>query len=155
MLEKLELEIRKIGIIAKTYHSKMNDFNKNKTLDLFEREGGLLIAMKCLDEGVNIPCISHGMVLSSTTNPREFVQRRGRMLRKFPGKKIALIFDTFALPHESGENIGFLFQEILRAKELAEDSVNKIDSVLSLNSIIRRYDVRSIPELEEEVVDFD
>ena len=152
MLDKIEYNIRKIGIVPQIYHSKMNDFNKKKALQSFERNGGLLLAMKCLDEGVNIPCISHGMVLSSTTNPREFIQRRGRMLRKFPGKTISHIFDTFALPNKSGENIGFLFQEILRAKELAEDSENKMTSVIRLNSIIRSYGITSIPELEAEVV---
>ena len=70
MLLNAEEKIRELGIVPSIYHSKMNQFSRSKTLSNFERDGGLLLAIRCLDEGVNIPCISHGMVLSSTTNPK-------------------------------------------------------------------------------------
>ena len=60
-----------------------------------------MLAMKCLDEGVNIPNITHGIVLSSSTIEREFIQRRGRMLRKAEGKELAHIYDVICLPHSS------------------------------------------------------
>lgn len=45
-----------------------------------------LVAIKCLDEGVNIPGIRTAFILASSTNPREYIQRRGRILRLAPGK---------------------------------------------------------------------
>lgn len=151
MLLQVETRIREMKIVPMEYTSKMNPYSRSQTLSSFERDGGLLIAMKCLDEGVNIPCISHGMVLSSSTNPREFIQRRGRMLRKSPGKEIAHIFDAFALPNKKAENTGFLLSEILRAKELAEESENKITSLIGINLLIREYEVTNVLELEMEI----
>lgn len=52
----------------------------------------VLIAIRCLDEGVNIPSIRKAFILASSTNPKEYIQRRGRVLRKCPGKKYADIY---------------------------------------------------------------
>lgn len=72
---------------------------------LLERfgEGSIqvLTAMKVLDEGVNIPQTSVAYLLASTTGEREWVQRRGRVLRLFPGKKSAVIHDFMVVPPES------------------------------------------------------
>lgn len=57
-----------------------------------------LVAIKCLDEGVNIPSIKTAFILASSTNPKEYIQRRGRVLRKFPGKEFAVIYDFITLP---------------------------------------------------------
>ena len=57
-----------------------------------------LVAIKCLDEGVNIPSIKTAFILASSTNPKEYIQRRGRVLRKFPGKESAVIYDFVTLP---------------------------------------------------------
>ena len=73
------------------------------------------------------------------------------MLRRFPGKEIAHVFDTFALPNISAENTGFLLSEILRAKELAEDCENRITAVGTINQLIRQHDVVNVPDLEVEV----
>jgi hypothetical protein len=74
------------------------------------------------------------------------------MLRKSPGKDIAHIFDAFALPNETAENTGFLLSELLRAKELAEDSENRITNVIDINILIRKHGVVSEPALETEIV---
>jgi len=79
------------------YHSK-NVQERDQRLDIFRRDGGIMLAMKCLDEGINIPNITHGIVLSSSTMEREFIQRRGRMLRNRSGKEIAHIYDVVCLP---------------------------------------------------------
>ncbi|MGL5436956.1 MAG: DEAD/DEAH box helicase family protein [Lachnospiraceae bacterium] len=57
-----------------------------------------LVAIRCLDEGVNIPSIKTAFILASSTNPKEYIQRRGRVLRKFPGKEVAEIYDFITLP---------------------------------------------------------
>jgi superfamily II DNA or RNA helicase len=57
-----------------------------------------LVAIRCLDEGINIPSIKSALILSSNDSLREFVQRRGRILRKYKGKKDAKIFDVIVLP---------------------------------------------------------
>lgn len=57
-----------------------------------------LIAIRCLDEGVNIPSIKTAFILASSTNPKEYIQRRGRVLRKYEGKTHAVIYDFITLP---------------------------------------------------------
>ncbi len=61
----------------------------------------ILLSMKCLDEGVDIPRAEHAIFCSSTGNPRQFVQRRGRVLRKSKGKTKAIIWDLVIMPPES------------------------------------------------------
>lgn len=63
----------------------------------------ILLSMKCLDEGVDIPRAEHAIFCSSTGNPRQFVQRRGRVLRKCKGKDKATIWDLIVLPCEVSE----------------------------------------------------
>ena len=58
-----------------------------------------LISMKVLDEGVDVPACRTAIITASTRNPRQFVQRRGRVLRKSPGKEKAVIYDFVTLPH--------------------------------------------------------
>jgi len=57
-----------------------------------------LVAIHCLDEGVDIPPIRQAVILASTGNPRQFIQRRGRVLRPHPGKTEATIFDMIVIP---------------------------------------------------------
>ena len=71
-----------------------------------------LVAIKCLDEGVNIPSIKTAFILASSTNPKEYIQRRGRVLRKFPGKNMAEIYDFITLPFPP-EDVGLVKPEIV------------------------------------------
>jgi superfamily II DNA or RNA helicase len=62
-----------------------------------------LVAIRCLDEGVNIPGIKTAFILASSTNPKEYIQRRGRVLRKAPNKLFAKIYDFITLPRNIEE----------------------------------------------------
>ena len=85
-----------------------------------------LIAIRCLDEGVNIPQIKTAFILASTTNPKEYIQRRGRVLRKYPGKQFAVIYDFVTLPRKI-ENVWNLTEEELKGeKTLARNEINRI-----------------------------
>lgn len=88
-----------------------------------------LVAMKCLDEGVDIPDVRTGIVMASTQNPRQFVQRRGRLLRKAPGKSRATIYDMLVMPpamnQSSKSELTLVGNELSRAYELAQSSDNR------------------------------
>ncbi len=72
---------------------------RNELLSLFKHESiDALVAMKVLDEGIDVPSCQTAYILASTKNPRQYVQRRGRVLRKFPGKTHATIYDFVILP---------------------------------------------------------
>jgi superfamily II DNA or RNA helicase len=57
-----------------------------------------LVAIRCLDEGVDIPETRRAFILASSTNPKQFIQRRGRVLRRAPGKELAEIHDFLVVP---------------------------------------------------------
>ena len=85
-----------------------------------------LIAIKCLDEGVNIPSIKTAFILASTTNPKEYIQRRGRVLRKFPGKEFAVIYDFITLPRPLEDVVSLTKEEIRYDKTLVKNELNRI-----------------------------
>jgi superfamily II DNA or RNA helicase len=77
----------------------------------------VLVAMRCLDEGVDIPNARIGYLLASSSNPRQFIQRRGRLLRRADGKEHAEILDYITVP-AAGAPINFDVERRLLAREL-------------------------------------
>ncbi|MGZ7444261.1 DEAD/DEAH box helicase family protein [Paenibacillus sp. TH7-28] len=87
---------------AYEYHSAMLG-DKKATLGYFAIHGGILVSIKCLDEGVDIPAATHALILASSKNPREFIQRRGRILRRADKKYFAYLHDAIVTPNQSDE----------------------------------------------------
>ena len=112
-----------------------------------------LVAIKCLDEGVNIPAIKTAFILASSTNPKEYIQRRGRVLRLYKGKKYAEIYDFITLPNGlngvdcSNINIKNIGKNLAR-KELIRviDFVNLAKNKSECNNIID--DIKSAYNLD-------
>ena len=72
---------------------------RKRILDRFEnKELHGLVAIRCLDEGVDVPATKNAYILASSTNPRQFIQRRGRILRKHPSKNFSYIHDFILIP---------------------------------------------------------
>ncbi|WP_317309276.1 DEAD/DEAH box helicase family protein [Phocaeicola plebeius] len=92
----------------------------------------ILLSMKCLDEGVDIPRAEHAIFCSSTGNPRQFVQRRGRVLRKCKGKEKAKIWDLIVTPpnildESNSIERNLFFNEVKRIINFAALADNQID----------------------------
>ena len=111
-----------------------------------------LVAIRCLDEGVNIPSIKTAFILASSTNPKEYVQRRGRVLRKFDGKTVATIYDFITLPialsavAEYPEDVrqsvkSLAIREITRMKDFASISENPSAVDILVSDIMRTYEI--------------
>jgi superfamily II DNA or RNA helicase len=120
---KEELQNAKYPILD--YHQAMEG-DANRTLEFFTREGGVMLAIKCLDEGVDIPEINRALILASSTNPREYIQRRGRVLRARDDKYSADIYDVLVLDAN-----GLLLSsgEAERAIEFAEEAQNSATKI--------------------------
>ena len=111
-----------------------------------------IAAIKCLDEGVNIPCIQRAFILASSTNPKEYVQRRGRVLRLFNPveKPYAEIFDFITLTRPLDE-LGKIDQdyarfesslakrELARVEEFSRLSDNSAESYKIISDIKSAY----------------
>ena len=104
----------------------------------------VLTSMKCLDEGVDVPRSEFAVFCSSTGNPRQFIQRRGRVLRLHPDKQYAIIHDLIVIPDYISEETFQLEKtlisgELRRIKEFARLSENFYDSVKVLDPYLTKY----------------
>lgn len=97
----------------------------------------VLAAIKCLDEGVSIKSIEKAFILASSVNPREYVQRRGRVLRLYEGKQYAYIYDFITLPRplnkiedfmDLSNDYSLIKREMIRMLDFAELSENPSDT---------------------------
>lgn len=83
-----------------------------------------LVAIRCLDEGVDIPQVRRAFILASSTNPRQFIQRRGRVLRRADGKDNAEIFDFIVVPPLEAVNPGTAEFRVMRS--LVEKEMRRV-----------------------------
>ena len=108
------------------YHTNMEG-DSTASLEYFKNFEGILCSIKCLDQGVDIPKISHAIILASSQNPRQFIQRRGRVLRTCKDKYKAVIFDALVVPvsleHEP-EQFSLLKGEFQRGIQFAKTALN-------------------------------
>ena len=129
-------ELRKFNLTPIEYHTGMAG-DQYATLSYFKTFGGILVSIKCLDEGIDIPTITHAFILASSQNPRQFIQRRGRVLRKAAGKYLAVIHDAIVIPNsleDEPEQLAILKSELLRAMEFSKSAINR-DSGANLRAM--------------------
>lgn len=114
-------------VIVLKYHSKMNAKERQSTLLYFERHPSIIVSINCLDEGIDIPVVDGALILASSINPRQYIQRRGRVLRKATGKRIATIIDVLVLPNPGSfekSPLPIVRGEISRAWNFAKNAEN-------------------------------
>lgn len=125
------------GMESVEYYSTMEG-DRDQTLALFSSNGGIVVSIRCLDEGVDIPTATHALILASSKNPREFIQRRGRVLRRAIDKHLAYIHDTIVVPvdqdPDSPVGIAILEGEIVRAIEFGKSAKNP-SAIIDLQKI--------------------
>ncbi len=116
----------------------------------------ILLSMKCLDEGVDIPRAEHAIFCSSTGNPRQFVQRRGRVLRKSKGKEKATIWDLIVTPPDitgdlSNVERNMFTGEVSRIVNFAALADNEVDILYGyLKNICEQLGINHLEMLEKE-----
>lgn len=136
------------GLEPIEFSSRINPDIREKILESFEakvEQNTLLLAVKCLDEGVDIPACDSAILISCSRSTREFIQRRGRVLRKHPTKEYSTIHDIVVLPFTNEKDaypinpseFGFVKEELRRIEILSKNALN-IDEI-NVNEIIRLY----------------
>lgn len=107
----------------------------------------VLTSMKCLDEGVDVPRSEMAIFCASTGNPRQFIQRRGRILRVHKDKYHAIIHDLVVAPLINSASESFrmernmLENELKRVRDFAGLSENADYALIELNDIISYYNL--------------
>lgn len=85
----------------------------------------VLLGIKCLDEGIDIPNARIAVLMASSTNPREYVQRVGRVIRQAPNKAESIIYDLIVIPSGGhGGSLQLLQKEARRALQIAKNAIN-------------------------------
>lgn len=145
LYEELKIKTRK-------FTSSENKEERAEIIKAFAEGKDLqaITAIKCLDEGVNIPAIQKAFILASSTNPKEYIQRRGRVLRKHEGKEYAEIFDFITLPRpldqvaycsseELEYDLSLVKKEFNRMLEFAETARNPLEIDQLKEEILNTY----------------
>jgi superfamily II DNA or RNA helicase len=163
-----EDDVRQIQAVAKllgekhglrvrsfTYEESANERERILAeLDRGELDG--VVAIRCLDEGIDLPDLRQAFLLASSTNPRQFIQRRGRILRRAAGKERAEIFDLIVTPpppSDSSDAASFnversLFRrELSRIVEFAGKAANGPQALAALLDLRKRYNLLGDPDL--------
>lgn len=150
-----------LHIYSTKFTSDENTEMRREIITSFKQQNiQALVAIKCLDEGMNIPAIKTAFILASSTNPKEYIQRRGRVLRKAPGKEYAEIYDFITLPRSLSEtstygnpNLGveknLVRKELNRLVDFANLSKNPSDSNDIILKIKDSYDMDIIMDEED------
>jgi len=154
MVDKIVYLLRDMGMQVDKFTADENKDERKYLIDKLSNnliDG--LVAIRCLDEGVDIPSVERAFILSSSSNPKEFIQRRGRVLRqsKATGKKYASIYDFIVIPNIENENISFfnmerkyLEKELNRFVEFAELAENRYEIEDEIFELKKRYNLLHI-----------
>ncbi len=154
--KELLRQVSQVAAVAQKFGWKTSRFTSDETkkerdeiLDNFKNKViNALVAIRCLDEGFDVPACRTAFLLASARNPRQFIQRRGRILRRYNGKKEAIIHDFLVyIPlGKMNEDVGkfekaLLIEEIKRIKEFADTSENFADAYTVLKDLCKKYDL--------------
>jgi superfamily II DNA or RNA helicase len=150
-LNLLNLYTRTIGDLFDSVSVKQfigttsSDERKNILTDFANGNLQVITSMKCLDEGIDVPRSELAIFCASTGNPRQFIQRRGRVLRLAEGKDEAVIYDLVVVPDPSGDSALFkteqseIEKELRRVRDFAEMSENKHYARQILDPLLKHY----------------
>jgi len=154
-MRQIDVAARELGIAAdlkirRFTHSETPREREQILSDLRNRRLDALVAIRCLDEGIDLPNICMGFVLASSTNPRQFIQRRGRLLRNAPGKEYAEIWDFIVSPPDLTDLVDpetfnlerrLVAREMARVIEFCQTAINADSAEAVLLDLKRRYNL--------------
>lgn len=141
-INKINRIVYDMGLKTHTYTSELGKKDRERVLDEFKRgDIEVLTAIRCLDEGVNIPALDCAFILSSNMDSKQFIQRRGRILRRAPNKEFAYIYDFIVIPS--------LDEYIIRHMDL---DVKEIQTKIISKELKRVYEFASLCENKVEVL---
>ncbi len=140
------------GLPVMEYHSQMAG-DREPVLPSLNVYGGIVVAIRCLDEGVDIPVCDKALIIASSTVEREYIQRRGRVLRRAPDKHSATVHDLLVTDSGGG---ALTRSEAKRALQFARLARNpgaraRLHLLLALSNDVEGLgDVPEVEPSEEE-----
>lgn len=156
-IESVQKILSKNGYKSSRFTAKENIDERMKLVEHFNTgDISVLTAIRCLDEGINIPSIKSALILSSNDDYREFVQRRGRILRLYEGKEKAIIYDVIALPSRQLSKWAEIelrrYYEYAKLAENWENLKEEFFGILSSYSLtLEDVDIYNYNEMESDI----
>lgn len=148
IIDKYTQIVQEISPITTVKKFTSDSSDRDKILsDFANGDLEVLTSMKCLDEGVDVPRSELAIFCASTGNPRQFIQRRGRILRTHKDKKYAYIHDLVVVPEISSASETFEMErsllegELIRVRDFALMSENAHISIQQLKDILEYYNL--------------
>lgn len=149
--------LNEVGIRQHKFTYEEDDDERERLLEAFDKgEYDALVAMRCLDEGVDVPSTRQAILMSNSGNPMQFIQRRGRVLRKHPGKRKAIIYDFLVVPTMNPESSvveaekAILQKELRRFEEFVENARNEFAARNAIERVRTEYGLAGDESKEEE-----
>ncbi|NWJ46940.1 MAG: DEAD/DEAH box helicase family protein [Chloroflexi bacterium] len=147
-IDQVQYILNTNGIVQSRFTGEESLQERKVLLESFDKgRHEILVAMKCLDQGVDVPSTRTAVIMASSGNPKEFIQRRGRVLRKYEGKEKAIIYDIIVVPTLTGKlNLNafelerkILKKELQRYDEFAGLALNRISALNKAGPVKRKY----------------
>lgn len=144
--ERVVMELNKLWVPCRKFTAEEKNTERQEILHEFSIGNiKVIVAIKCLDEGVDVPATRNAIIMASTGNPREYIQRRGRVLRRYDDKEYANIYDFVVIPRDYSPDLDSECQiftnEYKRFKEFSDYSLNKDENGLLIQKIIDKFSI--------------
>ena len=157
-IDEMTVPISKLGYRAHKFDSTVSIKDREDILKAFD-DGKLeiLVAIRCLDEGVDVPSTKIAYFMGSNSNPKQFIQRRGRILRKCEGKQYAEIYDMIVMPDKSissrfdnGDSLdlSIINKELPRLLEFASCASNEVEAMNIVKRELEQYDLEYLLHID-------
>lgn len=145
-------EVTNAGARAATFLAETKE-RESLLRDFSRGEVDVLVAIRCLDEGVDVPNIQTALMMASGRNPKQFIQRRGRLLRRSPMKSKAVIYDMIVVPPTGPESATptmrrLLRGELVRAFEFSQLALNRIEAQSKFLGFQEEYELFDLEDDE-------
>lgn len=146
IIDSVTIALEKANLIAHQFTSETED--REKVLQEFENNFfDVLVAIKCFDQGVDVPKLDKIYIMASDSLKRQTIQRRGRVLRvcKETGKTLAYIYDMVVLPPDLTDKVGgksLILSEFRRVREYLRLSENKLQYKYYIENIEDKFDIK-------------
>ena len=137
--------VRSKGLVVQQFTARETPKTREGILESFlQGHTNTVVAIRVLDEGFDLPSVSAAYLLASSRSERQFIQRRGRILRKSKGKDFAKVVDFLVMPpykldSDSAKNL--ITNELIRAYEFIRFAKDNVKSLARLAEIISKYDL--------------
>ena len=147
-IDRVQDMLNRKAIVQHKFTAQEDAKERKRLLDAFAAgQYKALVAMRCLDEGVDVPSTRIAIILASSTNPREFIQRRGRILRLSEGKDKATIHDIIVVPTMHGNiepefyelEAKIMRSELRRYSEFAKSAINSGEAYVKVADFASKY----------------